>query len=65
MERILENTFQIMISLKWVISSAQFSPSVLSDSLRPHELQHARPPVHHQLPESTQIHVYRVGDNEP
>ena len=25
-------------------SSVQFSPSVLSDSLRPHELQHARPP---------------------
>ena len=26
------------------ISSVQFSHSVLSDSLRPHELQHARPP---------------------
>ena len=26
------------------ISSAQFSRSVMSDSLRPHELQHARPP---------------------
>ena len=25
-------------------SSVQFSSSVLSDSLRPHELQHARPP---------------------
>ena len=25
-------------------SSVQFSPSVLSDSLRPHESQHARPP---------------------
>ena len=24
--------------------SVQFSPSVVSDSLRPHELQHARPP---------------------
>jgi len=28
--------------------SVQFSRSVVSDSLRPHELQHARP-VHHQL----------------
>ena len=28
----------------WVISSVQFSPSVMSDSLWPHELQHARPP---------------------
>ena len=28
----------------WNISSVQFSHSVISDSLRPHELQHARPP---------------------
>ena len=28
----------------WTTSSVQFSHSVLSDSLRPHELQHARPP---------------------
>ena len=43
--------------------SVQFSHSVVSDSLRPHESQHARPlPVHHQLPEFTQTHVHRVGD---
>ena len=29
---------------KWCISSVQFSRSVVSDSLWPHELQHARPP---------------------
>ena len=29
---------------KWIISSVQFSRSVVSDSLRPHESQHARPP---------------------
>ena len=28
----------------WVFSSVQFSRSVVSNSLRPHELQHARPP---------------------
>ena len=28
----------------WSLSSVQFSHSVVSDSLRPHELQHARPP---------------------
>ena len=28
----------------WTTSSVQFSHSVLSDSLRPHELQHTRPP---------------------
>ena len=44
------------------ISSVQFSPSVVSNSLRPHELHHARPPCHHQLPEFTQTHVHRVDD---
>ena len=43
-------------------SSFQFIRSVVSDSLRPHELQLTRPPVHHQLPEFTQTHVHRVGD---
>ena len=28
----------------WPFSSVQFSCSIVSDSLRPHELQHARPP---------------------
>ena len=48
-------------------SSVQFSSSVVSDSLRPHESQNAKRstpglPVHHQLPEFTQTHVHRVGD---
>ena len=30
--------------LSTAISSVQFSPSVVSDSLQPHESQHARPP---------------------
>ena len=34
----------------------------MSDSLRPHELQHARPPCPSQLLEFTQTHVHRVGD---
>ena len=34
----------------------------MSDSLQPHESQHARPPCHHQLPEFTQIHVHQVSD---
>ena len=46
----------------FAFSSVQFSHSVVSDSLRPHELQHASLPVHHHLPEFTQIHVPRVGD---
>ena len=44
------------------ISAGQFSPSVVSNSLQPHESQHARLPVHHQLPESTQTHVHQVND---
>ena len=43
-------------------SSVQYSCSVVSNSLRPHESQHARPPCHHQLPEFTETHVHRVSD---
>ena len=39
-----------------------FSHSVVSDSLQPHGLQHARLPVQHHLLELTQTHVHRVGD---
>ena len=44
------------------IVSVQFSHSVVSDSLQPHELQHARPPCPTQLPESTQTHVHWFDD---
>ena len=54
--------FTICVTREAWDHSVQFSHSVVSDSLRPHGLQHARPPVHHQLPELTQTHVYRVGD---
>ena len=42
--------------------SVQFSHSVVSKSLWPHD--HSTPglPVHHQLPESTQTHVHWVGN---
>ena len=33
-----------------IFSSLQFSPSVVSDSLQPHESQHARPPCPSQTP---------------
>ena len=36
--------FHIFSVLCLVLSSVQFSCSVVSDSLRPHELQHTRPP---------------------
>ena len=46
----------------WDLPSVQFSHSVVSDSLRPHGLQHTRLPWYHQLPEFTQTHVCWVGD---
>ena len=42
--------------------SVQFSCSVVSDSLWPHGLQHARLPVHHQLLELAQTQVHQVSD---
>ena len=39
-------------------SSVQFSSSVVSDSLEPHGLEHARLPVHHKLSELSQTHVH-------
>ena len=42
--------------IRLVFSSVQFSHSVVSNSLQPHELQPGLP-VHHQLPESTTTHV--------
>ena len=41
---------------------SQFSPSVVSDSLWPHESQHARPPCPSPTPGFTQTHVHWVGD---
>ena len=45
-----------------MLSSVQFSRSVVSNSLRP--MNHNMPglPVHHQLPEFTQTHVHQVSD---
>ena len=48
----------------WVASvfSVQFSRSVVSDSLRPHGLQHAWLPVLHHLSELAQTHVHWFSD---
>ena len=42
--------------------SVQFSSSVVSNSLQPHELQHARPPCPSPTPGVYSTHVHRVGD---
>ena len=43
-------------------SVSQFSHPVVSDSLRPHELQHARPSCASPTPRVQQTHVHWVGD---
>ena len=45
-----------------LLSSLQFSHSVMSDSLWPHVLQHTRPPCPSPTPEFIQTHVHWVGD---
>ena len=43
-------------------SSVQFSLSVMSDSLQPHGLQHARSPCPSPTPRATQAHVHWISD---
>ena len=45
-----------------MVVSVQFSRFIVSNSLRPHESQHARPPCPSPTPGFTQTHVHRVGD---
>ena len=56
------NACQWRESWKRMFRSDQISRSVVSDSLRPHELQHARPPCPSPTLEFTQTHVHRVSD---
>ena len=48
--------------IPWTTVSVQFSCSVVSDSLRPHEPQHARPPCPSPTPGVHSTHVHRIGD---
>ena len=49
-------------TMKEAIRSDQISRSVLSDSLRPHELQHTRPPCPSPAPRVHWTHVHQVSD---
>ena len=44
------------------MQSVQFSLSVMSNLCDPMDCSMTSFPVHHQLPEFTQTHVYRVDD---
>ena len=48
----------------FIISSVQFSHSVVSDSLRPHRLQHARPPCPSPTPRVYSNWNAKVGSQE-
>ena len=52
----------LSVDSSFLFSLVQFSCSVVSDSLQPHESQHTGLTVHHQLPEFTQTHVHWVSD---
>ena len=55
--------WKFLKKLEIELSSIQFSSVAQSClTLRPHELQHARPPGHHQLQESAQSYVHWVSD---
>ena len=47
---------------QFLLSSVQFSLSVVSNYLWPRECSKPGPSVHHQLPEHTQAHVHQGGD---
>ena len=55
----------VLVKMVWTAlmvswsGSVQFSHAVVSDSLRPHELQHARPPC----PASSQTHVSTISSS--
>ena len=55
-----ENKRHLLLGRKAMtsLSSVQFSCSVVSDSFRPHGLQHTRPPCPSPLPKLAQTHVH-------
>ena len=55
---IRQTQFPILGFLLTKSGSVQFSRSVMSDSLRPHDRSTPGLPVHHQLPDPTQTHVH-------
>ena len=55
-------TIFLMLNSTSLFSSVWFNCSVVSNSLWPHGLQHARLPCPSPTPGPTQTHVHRVGD---
>ena len=55
-------SFLLFLFFEFIFQFSQFSCSVVSDSLRPHESQHARPLCPSPTPEFFQTHIHRVSD---
>jgi len=51
-----------LLILVFRFSSVQFSPSIMSNSPRPHGLQHTRPPCPSPAPRVYSIHIHWVVD---
>ena len=54
--------WRFLKKLEIELPSVQFSLSVTSNSLRPHESQHASPPCPSQTPGVHSTHIHRVSD---
>ena len=55
----------LKIILMYMFSSVQFSRSVVSDSLRPHESQHARPPSPSPTPSQSSLRLTSIESRMP
>ena len=55
-------TLRINAMTPFETRSVQLSCSIVSDSLNPMDCNMPGVPVHHQLPEPTQTHVYHIAD---
>ena len=58
----MEFSAPVRVHVCVLMSVSQFSRSVVSDSLQPHEPQHARPPCPSPIPGVYQTHFHWVGD---
>ena len=60
--RLTEGKLGLVLMSRAMLSSVQFSCSVMPDSLRPQNHSTTGLPVHYQLLEFTQTNIHQVGD---
>ena len=57
------NPIHVVFTLSGLITSVQFSRSVMSDSFHPMDCNTPGLPIHHQFLEFTQTHIHQVSDD--